>query len=327
MSRYTLQLIVGISLSFVCASEPLEAITVGSLRDMPAGTIRYSMHEGRNRHFLEITWGGDTEDTGSSGPVLNIRVEGSTAPKVAKISEGTLDRLFAAAAKLGEKYPVPRSTTSDRSNSDMFQLYIGLRSDPVRLSFPSNEPTLWNSAAACWIQFSEILKQDASLTLPEAKRIEDTNAAGPKPGLGSIADYTSVKLSAERVHRSKANYGTISAEWVRSEDGTITFKASYYARTGDQLKAAPTPAQIRPIFDELQKLSNGYRHPSFARSKKSAISRDYDSINVGIIATNQPGEFLLPYFSTDSSQWGGADRLWSLLLELFPEEERGKIIQ
>jgi hypothetical protein len=285
------------------------------------------MQEGKNRPFLEITWGGDTEDTGSSGPVARLKTGGSTTPIVAKISDGALDRLFASAAKLGENYAVPRSTTSDRSNPDMFQLYIGLRSDPVRLSFPSNEPSLWNSAAACWGDFAKILAQDASLVLPEAKRVEVANVVAPKPALASIADYTSVNLTAERVHRSKLNYGTISAEWVRADDGSITFKATYNGRTGDQLNAAPTPAQIKPIFNELQKLSNGYRHPSFARSKKSAKSRDYDSINVGIIATNQPGEFLLPYFSSDSSQWGGADRLWSLLIELFPKEERGKIIQ
>lgn len=327
MDRYTLRVILGISFFLGGASAPLAAVTVGALRDIPAGTIRYSVHEGNKRHFIEINWGGDTEDTGSSGPVAKITVAGSTTPAAAKIGEEALDRLFDAAAKLGEGYLVPRSTTSDRSNRDMFQLYVGLKSDPVRLSFPSNEPALWNRAAACWIQYAEILKKDASLALPEVKRIEPQTAADARSGLPSLADYTSVRLSAERVDRSKPDYGTISAEWIRSKDGTITFSASYQGRTGDRLKATPAPAQIRPIFDELRKLSNGYCHPSFARNKKVAASRDYDSIDIGIIATDQPGEFLLPFFSTDTSQWASADRLWSLLLQLFPEEQRGKIIQ
>ena len=317
---------IGLLLLVITAGQ-LQAIAIGSLRDIPAGTIRLSMHEGNTRQSLEISWGGDTADTGSHGAVAQLRSEGSTEPTVAKLSEGALDRLFSAAAKLAADYPVPRSKTGNRSNRNMFQLYIGLRSDPVRMSFPANETDLWNRAATCWMLFAGILKQEASLSLPVAKPIAGTGSVSPTTGLVSIVDFTSLELTVERVHRNKSDYGTISAKWGRSEDGTITFTAKYDSRDGSSISGSPTPAQIRPIFEAVQKLVKGYRHPSFERSKKSALSRSYDSINLGISPTDQPGECLLPFFSTDSSQWSNADRLWSLLLEVFPKDERGKILQ
>ena len=326
MHRYSLPFITALTLLFLSASSSLKAITIGSLKDFPAGTIRYSMHEGKNVHFVEVTWGGDKENTGSNGPVVQLGLAGENQPKLTKISEDALEKLFTAATKLTANYSVPRSSSGNSANRDMFQLHVGVIYDAVKLSFPANEPHLWNSAATCWSQFAEILKKEASLTLPEAKQIADAGKTSPKPGLATIADYTSVRMLVERVHRSKSDYGTISLDWNRAADGTITFQARYYSRAGDQINTTLTPAQIRPLFDELQKLAVGYRHPSFARTKTGA-SRNYDSITVGIMVKDQPGECLLPYFSVAASQWVEADRFWSTLIKLFPKEKQAEIIQ
>ncbi|MGJ8655822.1 MAG: hypothetical protein ACSHX6_05165 [Akkermansiaceae bacterium] len=306
---------------------PLAAITIGSLRDIPAGTLSYTMRDGKSSNYVTATWGGDTEDTGSGGPVVKYRLAGDKESQTAKLSEDALEQLFAAATKLTKGYSIPRSTTSDNGDRNSFQLMVGHIYDPVLINFPANEVGLWNRGAACWGEFGEILKKDASLTLPEAKRLEDANSAELKPGLAEIAEYKSMDLSVQRVDRGKSNYGTISAKWNRTKDGAITFTAKYDGRTGDRIEGSPSPAQIRPIFNELQKLTKGYRNARLKGSKNGRPSRSYDSIDVGIKATGQPGEFLLPYFSTDSSQWGKADRLWSLLLELFPRDKRYEIIQ
>lgn len=103
-SQIPLSVFIGLLLLVITAGQ-LQAIAIGSLRDIPAGTIRLSMHEGNTRQSLEISWGGDTADTGSHGAVAQLRPEGSTEPTVAKLSEGALDRLFSAAAKLAADFP------------------------------------------------------------------------------------------------------------------------------------------------------------------------------------------------------------------------------
>ncbi len=306
---------------------PLQAIDIGSFRDVPAGMLRFSVRDGDARHYIGITWGGETPDEGSEGAVYKFSPQGAAEPVTGKLSDGDVERLYAAAAKLCSVYTVARSTTGDRSNDNNFQLYVGTPNDAVRLCFPANEAHAWNRGVECWTLFAEILKKDASLTLPAVKALEVKGVAVSEAGLGNIADYTSLGLSVERVNRSKTDYGTISVDWARTEDGKIKFTAKYSGRSGDSVDATPSPTQLRPLFDEIQKLAKGYRHPSFASKKKASLSREYDSINLAISATGQPGELLLPYFSIDSSGWKDGDRLWSLLLDLFPEEDQAKFIQ
>ena len=325
MKPYKSKLIAAFFVIFICSIANTMAIKVGTLRELPVGTIRYSVTEGNVTHFVEIEWGEDRENDTTKGPLMKSGKTGENAT-VTKLNQATLDKLFTEVAKLAAIHTVPRSTTSNRQNRDVFALYVGLTYDPLKLNFPKNEKILWNSAAICWARFADILKKDTSLTLAEAKQVDDKGAAVPKPGLASIADYTSMQLMVERVHRSKSDYGHITIDWKRLEDGKIEFRANYSPRVGDSISASPAAAQIRPIFDELQKLTHSFRQPAVSNSKNAA-SRSYDSINLTLMTNDQPGEFTLPYIETDSSQWAAANRLWTQLIKLFPEEKRAKIIQ
>ncbi len=306
----------------------LHGIEIGSVKDFPVGTIRFSMQTKEGRHFVSVSWGGQTVDTGSEGPVLKVTSKAlDDGKKTIKLDERTLDQLFESARKLRKGYYLPRASTGDRSNRDHFQLYIGHLSDPLRLSFPADEPHLWNRAASCWKIHVETLKKAASIELPLAAHVAIIGKKAPMPGVSSIRDFTSMDVNVSRVHRSKIDYGTISAKWDRAKDGKISFSLSYINRAADSVHASPPVSEIRPLFEQVQKLAKGYRHPSFARNKAAARSRNYDSIDIYLEPGGHTGEYLLPYFSTDASQWGGADKLWSFLVNLFAEEDREKIIQ
>jgi hypothetical protein len=247
-------------------------------------------------------------------------------PVTAKIGQDALERLFGMVTKLGLGYAVPRSTTADRRNTDMIQIYLGLQGEPVWLNFPANEYSLWNKAATTWNEASQILMKESSIQLPPAKLREKPSDSPrvPNPGLASIGDYTSLNISVQRVHLSDNNYGTISAKWNRTGDGKISFTLRYDGRGGDSAEVAPDPKQIQKLFGGIQGLVKSYRHPSFGDSKK--ITRT-DNIILGLSANGHPGECSFPFFLKRSSQWGSAEQLWSLLVKQFLQEDQKKIIQ
>jgi hypothetical protein len=282
-------LLVGLAISV----GSLKAVSIGSYRDFPVGSLKLSLREGKESVSLQVKWGGETEASGAEGPVVNYTSGRGENPVTSKIGKDALERLFGLVTKLGSGYAVPRSTTADRKNQDMIQIYIGLQSEPVWLSFPANEYSLWNKAAETWTGVSEILMREASISLPLAKPREKPADAPPLPnaGLSSIADYTALNISVQRVHLSETHYGTISVKWNRTSDGKIDFTLKYNGRGGDSAKAAPNPKQIQELFREIQSLVKSYRHPSFEGSKK--ITRT-DHIILGLSVNGHPGECTFP---------------------------------
>lgn len=311
---------------FILCPQFCEAISLGSLRDFPAGKISLSLKQERERASIEIQWGGSPAD-GSKGPRFKLTQSGVREATEGELSEKQLSLLFNNLQKLAQSYTVPSCRTAEASQKNHFQLYVGHQSDPLRLSFPVNEPVLWNEAVTCWMELGKNLQQSDELDWPEVTQIDLPSPEVSQPGLGAISDFTSLKFILERVHRSESNYGLLSGSWTRSKDGQIDFTVRYAPRTGDHLKATVAPSQIRPLFTQFQRIVSGYNYPSFAGKKPQALSRDYDSIDLSLSASGQPGEVNFPHFSFDSSQWSQADKLWGLAVKLFPPEVQDQIIQ
>lgn len=306
---------------FVCA---VHAVEVNGQRDERVGSIRLNMVHGDERNHLEIVWGGDGAGRVSEGALVKFTATGTRKPVEVKLSDAAVDRLFGVAAKMAARQPVPRTFTGQRSSKDMFQLYIVNGDGQLGVNFPANEPALWNHAAAGWKVFAEVLKKEAELTLAAAKPVQEEGSA-PAVGLGRIQDYTSLEIVMNRVRRgSNMNYGDIHAKWVKARDGKISFTARYYPRMGDGAKADADVAKIRPVFEKLQKLVKGYRMTTTPKGKK-LVASDYMSVSIKV--AGQPGDVMMYFPATDASQWGEADQLWGLLVELFAKEDQGKIVQ
>jgi hypothetical protein len=308
------------------ALQSLHAITLKTLTEYPSGTIYMTLKDENGSLMFRVMWGGDTDKTGKNGPFVQLHRNDSKTPEIITLKQDTVDKLFGACSKLASNYYIPRSTIGDASNKNEIQLHFGTVSDPIMLTFPANEPKLWNSAVEHWAIISAIFKSDASVEIPLSSPIKDNSNPMPK-GMSSITDFTTLTIEVTKVNRTKFEYGTITISWKRAENGEISFDAQYVDRQTRIIKSKPSTKQIKPLFDEAQSLAKSYSYPSFAFNKKNPLGRNYDSIDVRFKPSNQPGFSKLPFFSTDSAQWKDADSLWNLAKELFPEDNRNIIVQ
>ena len=308
------------------ALQSLHAIKIEQRNEYPAGMIHMSLNDEKGSMSFRVAWGGDTDITGKNGPFVELRRYGAKTSETINLKPETVDKLFVVCSQLSSTYYVPRSAKDDANRAHAIQLYLGAGSDPVMLTFPANEPKLWNFAVEHWTKIVAIFKTDVSVDIPLLSPLKDDARPLPK-GMSSLADFTTLSIQVTKVNRKKSEYGTITISWKRTEDGKITFDAEYLDRLTRTIKSKPAPKQIKPIFDEVQSLAKNYRYPSFAFNKNTPLGRDYDSIDVRYIPSTQSGFHKLPFISKDATQWNDAESLWNLAKELFPEDSRNIIVE
>lgn len=307
-------------------SQSATAIPITGYRDFASGLIGISLTEKGVTQSMEMTWGQAAAEAGRKGPAVEVRMNrNDESRQFVEVDNKVTEQVFSQAAQVIARYGLPIVSTSVPKSADFIQIRMGYPSDSLWLNYPKSEPARWNQALELWHGMERVVSPKIPSKLIHPEPIAVAGGPAVQPGIGSIAEYTKVKILLTRVMPSKSQYESIDISWQKSDDGKITLGGKWYPRIGDSLKAAPEIKAIPDIHKQLQSMFRNYRLVMPSTKGKPNSERSLERFEMSVMVGDHPGEARLTYFESDSSQWPHAQALWKIVRDQFPAGARDKI--
>jgi hypothetical protein len=318
-----------LAVSIIChlsAWQAAAGIAIAGYREFPSGLIGITLTEGGVTQSMEMTWGQASAETGSKGPVVGVRMNrNDSSRQFVEVDDNVTGRLFTQATQVITRYGLPIVSTSVPKSADFIQIRMGYPGDPLWLNYPKSEPARWNQALELWRAMERVVSPKVPSKLMRPEPMAVAGGLAPQPGIGTLAEYTNVRILLTRVIPSKSQYESINISWQKSNDGRISFGGTWYPRIGDSLKAAPEAKAIPDIHKQLQSMLRSYRLVMPSSKGKQNSDRSHERFEMSVMVGDHPGEMRLTYFESDASQWSNAQAMWKIARELFPADDREKI--